>query len=212
MIRPCCLLFFAGALSGCLCPPCPESADAAPLVVGARLSLWNGDGDNQGSSPKGWESCDAEPCTSKVAPQPSVGKDASNGLVFQAEGAQWIGGGWNLFGWYPADAGIDISRYDTLQFWLRVQAESTSLAPAELSVGLGGSGDNNSAFAPVSRVDKKFNDGEWHLIEIPLSDLQKGEGKNFNPQSVWEFRINTWNAVPKKFTAFVDDIAVVKTR
>jgi hypothetical protein len=48
------------------------------------------------------------------------------------------------------------------------------------------------------------------LIEVPFADLQKGEGKNFNPQSVWEFRINTWNAVPKKFNAYVDEIAVVR--
>lgn len=212
MIRPYLLLFIAGATSGCLCPPCAESADTAPLEVGARLSLWNGDGDNQGSSPKGWESCDAMPCTSKVAPQAGVGKDSSNGLVFRAEGGQWIGGGWNLFGWYPEDAGIDVSRYDTLQFWLRVTAESPALAPDELNVGLGGSGENESAFVPVSKLDKKFSDGEWHLIEVPLSAFQKGEGKHFNPQSVWEFRINTWNAAPKKFTAYVDEIAVVKTR
>jgi hypothetical protein len=184
--------------------------DTAPLAVGARLSLWNGDGDNQGSNPKSWESCDAKPCTAKVAAELSVGKDSSSGLHFRGDGPQFIGGGWNLFGWYPADAGIDISRYDTLQFWLKIESESPALMPDEINVALGGSGDNNSAFAPVSRADKKFNDGQWHLIEIPLTALRKGEGKNFNPQSVWEFRINTWNAVPKKFDAFVDEIAVVK--
>lgn len=205
-----CLLGIAA--SGCLCPPCPQAADTAPLAVGARLVLWNGDGENQGANPKAWESCDTPPCVAKLAPATGEGKDGSNALRFVFNGSQWMGGGWNLFGWYPPDAGIDISRYDTLQFWLRVKPASAELAPADLNVGLGGSGENESGFASVAKVDKTFADGEWHLIEIPLASLQKGKGKKFNPQSVWEFRLNTWNPVTKTFEAFVDEIAVVKTK
>lgn len=202
----------AAASTACVCPPCVATVETKPVAVGDRLVLWDGDGENLGSTPKGWESCDAKPCVARFGIAPGKGKDDSNAVSFHVDGAQWLGGGWNLFGWWPEDAGIDVSAYDTLQFMVRIEADSPDLAPADLTTGLGGSGDNNSGFASVAKFDKNFADGKWHVIEVPLTELMKGEGKNFNPQSVWEFRLNTWNATPKKFDAYVDEISVVKRR
>jgi hypothetical protein len=197
-------------LSSCVCPPCPETAVKAPIAVGAKLVLWNGDGQGQGSNPKAWESCDAKPCAVKLAPLKGEGRDGSSALHMHAEGSQYLGAGWNLYGWWPADAGTDLSGYDTFSFWVRFKAATPEAMADEFNVGLSGTAENKSAFIGVSKFDKNFNDGEWHLIEIPFAELQKGDGKNFKPQSVWELDFNTWTATPKNFDVYIDDIAVTK--
>ena len=65
------------------------------------------------------------------------GVDGSQAVHFHGEGSKWIGMGWNWFGWWPKDAGTDISAYDTLQFSIRVVADAKNAPqPAGMTVAL----------------------------------------------------------------------------
>jgi hypothetical protein len=207
--------------SGCLCPPCaagagggtaaPGAAPAAGSAAPADGKIWNGDG--VGEAAKGWASCDKQPCVALLEPTPGTGKDGSVGLKFQADGQGFVGFGWNWFGWYPENAGIDISGFKSLTFWVRVVPASPELAPdlGGVSVSVGCSnGKKSSASIGFDKVAKDALDGKWHQVTVPVADLQKGDGKDLDMKTVWEFRIGTWSASPRKFEIYVDDIAFEK--
>ncbi len=211
-------------LGGCVCPPCAAGAAAAPGAAPAAGSdgagsalpeggmIWNGEG--AGAAAKGWADCDKKPdCKATLDPLPGVGKDGSVGLKFVGEGPGFVGFGWNWFGWYPETAGTDISGQKNLTFWVKVVPASADLAPdlAGTTVSLGCSKDKkNSASVPFNEVAKDALDGQWHKVTVPISVLQKGDGKELDLKSVWEFRIGTWAASPRKFEIYVDDIAFEK--
>ena len=216
--------------AGCLCPPCPgavaagpaaaaapaagaNAAPAAPAATGTRLVLWDGDG--AGGGAQGWEACDGKPGSgcSKVGAAPGTGVNGSTGLKLHGEGPGWLGMGWNLFGWYPENAGHDMTPFSHLTFQLRVEAKSPETGPevGSVAVLLGCSKNkNDSATVPVEKYAKGFADGKWHKVEIPVSAFTKGSGAKFDPQSFWEFRLGTWSGSPKNFDIFIDDIALEK--
>ena len=213
--------------AGCLCPPCPatgvaagpaaapapaaDNAPAAPVATGGRLVVW--DGDDAGTGAQGWESCDQKPtCKVKVGVEAKAGINNSNGLKFHGEGGGWIGMGWNLFGWYPQNAGVDLTPYTHLTFQIRVEAKSRADAPDPGAVGvwLGASNNSNSSDAPIEKYAKGFTDGKWHKVEIPISELTKGAGAKFDLHSFWELRMSTWSGTPRNFDIYVDDLAAEK--
>jgi hypothetical protein len=209
--------------AGCLCPPCPgkgvaagpapaDDNAAAPVAVGTRLVIW--DGDEAGTGAQAWESCDQKPnCQSKVSVEVGAGIKGSNAVKFHGEGGGWIGMGWNLFGWYPANAGVDLTPYTHLTFQVRVEGKppGTPVDPGAPAVLLGCSGNkNDSADAPFDKFAKGFGDGKWHKVSIPVSAFTKGKGAKFDPHSFWEFRISTWSGNQRAFDIYIDDIAVEK--
>jgi hypothetical protein len=211
--------------AGCLCPPCPTAAGAAPVTAGGGLygpapavaggshqMLWDGEG--AGSGAQGWDNCaDPKNGCSKVGPAPGAGVGGSTALKLHGDGPGFLGMGWNLFGWYPPNAGIDMTPYSHLTFQIRVDAKSPDVAPDPGSVGvlLGCSANkNDSATVPVERYAKGFGDGKWHKVEIPVTAFTKGSGAKFDPTSFWEFRIATWSASPRHFDIYLDDIALEK--
>ena len=215
--------------AGCLCPPCPGAVAAGPAAVaaapgaaaavapaasGSRLVLWDGDG--EGGAAKGWDACDQKPGAgcSKVGPAPGVGTNGSTGLQLHGEGPGFLGMGWNLFGWYPENAGYDMTPYSHLTFQIRVEAKSPETAPepGSVSVLLGCSKDKekNSATVALEKYAKGFQDGKWHKVEIPISAFTKGAGAGFDAQSLWEFRLATWSGTPRHFDIYLDDIALEK--
>jgi hypothetical protein len=213
----CGALALVGATS-CLCPPCPTApvpgqSGGAAAPAGERLVIWDGDGGGIEGG-QSWADCDKKPdCKAKLEAAPGVGRNGSMGLAFHAEGPQWNGFGWNWFGWYPETAGTDISPYQQMTFWIRVEAESPDKAPAPdgMAVSMGCSaGKKNSADAQVTKFAKKdVMNGEWHQVIIPLREFYKGkEGKEFDPRSAWEFRFATWSPSPRKFVVYFDEIAV----
>ena len=222
------LVVLALGTAGCLCPPCPTAAGAAPVTVGGGLNgppvaagpvasgthlmLWDGEG--AGSGAQGWDSCaDPKAGCSKVGPAPGAGVGGSTALKLHGDGAGFLGMGWNLFGWYPANAGIDMTPYSHLTFQIRAESKSpeTALDPASVGVLLGCSGNkNDSATVPVERYAKGFADGKWHKVEIPITAFTKGPGAKFDPTSFWEFRLATWSAAPRHFDIYLDDIALEK--
>jgi hypothetical protein len=215
--------------AGCLCPPCPTAGvagpaaaaapgaaaagPAAPAASGSRLVLW--DGDSAGSGAQGWDACDQKPGSgcSKVGPAPGEGVNGSAGLKMHGEGPGFLGMGWNLFGWYPENAGYDMTPYSHLTFQLRVVPKSADTAPepGAVSILLGCSRNKkDSATVPVEKYAKGFIDGKWHKIEIPITAFTKGAGAGFDAQSFWEFRLATWSAAPRNFDIFFDDITLEK--
>ena len=230
------LALLVGGASGCLCPPCPGTtvSNASPLTPAAlgmgtgtgngmttgggavavasgnNLVVW--DGDTAGTGAQGWESCDKKPnCVAKVGPESGAGVNGSTGLKLHGEGPGFIGMGWNLFGWYPETAGVDLTPYTHLAFQIRVDAKSPGDAPepGAVTVLLGCSHNkNDSASVPVERYAKGFTDGKWHKVVIPVSAFTKGS--KFDLASFWEFRIATWSAAPHHFDIYVDDITAEK--
>jgi hypothetical protein len=215
----------AVALGGCVCPPCAAQAGAAPAAspeggpapaaatsLAADGMIWNGEG--VGESAKGWADCDKKPdCKATLEPTPGAGKDGSTGLKFQGEGAGFVGMGWNWFGWWPETGGTDVSGQKSVSFWIRIVAASPEAAPdlKGTNVSLGCSnGKKNSAAVPLAGYAPDALDGKWHKVSVPLAELQKGDGKELDLKTVWEFRIGTWAASPRKFEIYVDDIAFEK--
>lgn len=216
-------LSFAGglALSGCVCPPegcgvaatpgggsSAEGAQVSPS--GDRYVFWDGEGN--GASAKGWADCDKKPgCKGTLVPAPGKGMKDSTALHLHGDGPGWIGGGWNFFGWYPEDAGVDITGYSKLTFAVKVVAESEELAPDPGAVNVGlrcSKTKKDSNAVPLKNYEPKLLDGQWHQLSIPLGEFTKEE---FDPKSTWEFVVSTWAGNPKKFDIYFDDIAVEKS-
>lgn len=185
-------------------------AASTPLADGGMI--WNGEG--AGTAAKGWADCDKKPgCKATLDALPGVGKDGSAGLKFVAEGPGFLGFGWNWFGWYPETAGTDVSAQKQLGFWVKLVPASAEQAPdlAGVTVSLGCSkGKKNSASVPFNEINKDALDGQWHKVTVPLTVLQKGDGKDLDLKTVSEFRIGTWATTPRKFEIYVDEIAFEK--
>ena len=225
LIRVALLAGFASVQAACLCPPCPAttggSAAAAPepsavksassAPVPGRLVIWDGDKIGAG---QGWADCDKKPgCKATVAKVSGAGVNGGAGIKFHGEGPGWLGMGWNWFGWYPENAGTDISPYANLTFQVRVENKSpdTALDPASVTALLGCSkGKKGSADAAVQKYAADFADGQWHKVAIPIADLMSGAGAAFYPATAWEFRVSAWSAAQRDFTIYIDEIAVEK--
>ena len=167
----------------------------------------------------GWASCDSKPkCQATVAAKLGVGiegikLDGAKGLEFHAEGSGWAGSSWNWFGWWPPTAGTDLSPYRSLTFKIRVESKSRDVAldPRTVAVRLACSnGHKSTAPAMVQKYDDRFDDGQWHKIAIPIADLGRGEGAQFDWEKVWEFQLSTWSAKPGDFSIYLDQIAAEK--
>jgi hypothetical protein len=217
-------------MAGCLCPPCPgapgaappnnagnamnagPAAPAAPVASGSKLMIWDGDG--AGSGAQSWEACDKAPnCEVKVGADPGSGVNGSTALKMHGKGPGFIGLGWNIFGWYPENAGIDLTPYTHLTFQIRIDAKTPADAPDPGSVGilLGCSKvKKDSATLPVERYAKGFSDGKWHKVSMPISAFVKGPGAQFDLGSFWEFRVATWSMSPRNFDLYIDEIAAEK--
>lgn len=210
--------------AGCLCPPCgppPGVAGAGanavasgPVPVGSRQVFWDGDG--MGAGAKGWTAPD-EKSGSKTSlePAPGTGINGSTGLRFHGEGSEFIGFGWNLFGWWPSNAGYDLTPYTHFTFQIRVEAKTPEEAPesGSVTVRLGCSANANkfeTTSIPLEKYAKGFLDGKWHQVSIPIALFLKGSGSKFDPQSFWEMRMGTWSGGAKKFDIYIDDIAAEK--
>ena len=209
------------ALSACIGPP-PGAKEAAlagggqgaqtttqkPNAAG-ELVIWDGDG--AGAGAKGWADCAKKPnCKATAAPAPGAGRNGTTGLKIHFEGPDWAGMGWNWFGWWPENAGTDISGYKNLKFWLKIESKAPELAPdlSALSVALRCSnGKKDSEAVPLKAFALDALDGQWHEVKIPLSEFTKGKGAAFDLRTAWEFNVNHWSGDPKHFEVIIDDIS-----
>jgi hypothetical protein len=217
------------AASGCLMPPpaadpgaaaspapaaggnaAPSAAAAAP-TSGNPAVIWDGEDKAAGMS---WASCDKEgACKATLAAAPGEGANGSAGLKLHAEGPGWQGGGWNWFGWYPENAGTDISGYDELRFAIKVSGKAKEKTPnaGGISFAFGCSKDKkNSADASLGKYAANAADGQWHDVSIPLQDFFGGKGAECDARTAWEIRVSSWSGTPVDFDLVLDNVTVAK--
>jgi len=208
----------ACARTACPCqsaaPRCPVTAApgpkvAAPFAAGKPLLVWDGEGTS--SPAKGWSSCqEGTPCSTKLEAKPGAGHGGSVGLEFSAKGPEWMGFGWNWFGWYPATAGTDISPYKSLALWIKVDgAPGSRPEPETIKVTLSSSsrgGKDDTESVPINDYAPGFVDGQWHRVVLPLEPMLRGKGEAFDTSKVWALMIGAWNQGDREYTIQVDEI------
>jgi hypothetical protein len=203
------LIVFA---SSCIkLPPNDLSGPKASSVeVNDEVSLvW--DGEKHGGNAKEWANCNMkDACKSTAKATPAVGVNGTTGLEWDVAGKDWKGFGWNWFGWWPEDAGTDITQFKNLSFWIRLKADDPKKGPElkDLKVGLASSTKGkleSESLSLIGYVDS-LADGKWHEIVVPLSDLTKGKGKDFDLSKAWELRLGEYSMADRDFSIFVDNI------
>ena len=176
-----------------------------------RLDFWDGG--------KSWASCDSKPkCQTTLVAKLGVGVagidvEAAKGLEFHAAGPGWAAAGWNWVGWWPPTAGTDFRPYRSLTFQIRVEPKSRESAPDPRTVVVHlacSNGRRTTAGAMVHKYDGRFDDGKWHKIAIPVADLSRSEGAQFDWETAWEFQLSTWSATARDFNVYIDKIAAEK--
>jgi hypothetical protein len=173
--------------------------------------LWDGDDVSAGMS---WASCDKEgACKATFAAAAGEGASGTSGLRLHGEGPGWQGGGWNWFGWYPENAGSDISGYDELRFAVKISGKAKDKTPSAggISLAFGCSKDKkNSADASLGKYAANAADGQWHDVSIPLSDFFGGKGAECDARTAWELRVSSWSGTPVDFDLVLDNVTVAK--
>ena len=162
-----------------------------------RMIVWDGDRFAHGH---GW-----------AAPQKpfiylkSQTEEAHGGKValeFHGDGAGWMGGGWNWHGWYPENAGTDISGFRNLVLWAKVVGDD----PGGIELLLHSSaGKKQTGKVSVQDYCPDLNDGKWHEIVIPLVDLYHGV-KGYDPRKTWQLDLNIWAPKERRFSLYIDDV------
>jgi hypothetical protein len=196
--------------SSCIRLPAEGPAGTSSKVAVGKEVLLVWDGDEHGGNAKEWTNCNLKAaCKSTLKVAAAEGTNQSVGLEWHAEGKDWKGFGWNWFGFYPENAGADVSARKNLSFWVRLRLDDPRKAPdpKDITVGLAASsGKQESATVPLGVYADGLMDQRWHEVVIPLSELTKGKGKDFNLTKVWEFRLGEYAMSERNFTLFVDNI------
>lgn len=200
------------AASSCVRPPPydPSEAKASEVEVAEEVTLvW--DGDQHGGNAKEWANCNLkQACKSTAKAAPRVGVNDSVGLEWHVEGKDWKGFGWNWHGWWPENAGTDVSKYKNLSFWIRLKLDDPKNPPAlkDVKIALAGStkGKDETAEVPLINYVDSLSDQKWHEVIVPVSDLTKGKGKDFDLEKTWEFRLGEYSMEEENFSIFVDNI------
>jgi hypothetical protein len=191
-------------------PPYDPAADAANQVdVADEVTLvW--DGDEHGGNAKEWANCNLSgDCASTVKLVPSQGVNDSVGLEWHVEGKDWKGFGWNWYGWWPENAGTDVSEFKNLSFWIRLQVHAGDPPKLnDLKVALASSTKNPEESQQVALIDylDDISDGQWHEVIVPLSEFAKGSAENFDFTKTWEFRLGEYSMDPRNFSIYIDNI------
>ena len=193
------------ALALCMLPLGVIAADAP--AAGDAVMIFSKDS----TAGKNWVAPKSDNNTLVV--DEKAGKDGVPALHFHGEGAGWFGAGWNWCGWWPADAGNDISAKKNLHFWVKGKTAGDDKGVA-FTVALASSNaaapDKPGKTGAVNIADyvAKWADGEWHEITIPLADLDKGakaESK-LDAAKAWELDIGSWAQDDRKLDVWLSDI------
>jgi len=192
-------------------PAAKQSPAAWAASTTEELVLWNGEPAHSGGD--GWASCQNEregTCEARLETSAGAGRDGGSALHFTARGSEWLGFGWNWFGWWPSDAGTDISERKTFAFAIRVVGEpGLAPEPFTINVALGGSardGQDATLAIPILDHAPGFADGGWHDVALPISAMLRGKGERFDTWRAWSFTLGAWNQGERKYEIFVDDV------
>ena len=56
-------------------------------------------------------------------------------VQFHATGKEFLGCGWNWYGWYPDDSGDDISAYKNLHLWAKLTGDTKPTETKSFNIG-----------------------------------------------------------------------------
>jgi Glycoside hydrolase family 44 len=104
-------------------------------------------------------------------------------ISIRLEGAGWRGCGFNWKGWYPADAGDNVSKFRSLVFHIR---QVTTVPDADLIIQLVDNikrSDSKPASNGLSVVQEgrlSRIDGEWRKVVLPLDKFAKDKPLDLN--------------------------------
>ena len=162
-----------------------------------RMIVWDGDTFAHGH---GW-AAPQEPFI-YLKSQTEEAHSGKVALEFHGDGAGWMGGGWNWHGWYPENAGTDISGFRNLVLWAKAVGDD----PGGIELLLHCSaGKKQTGKVSVQGYCPDLNDGQWHEIVIPLADLYHGVA-GYDPRKTWQFDLNIWAPKERRFSLYIDDI------
>ena len=132
------------------------------------------------------------------------GHETKKSIEFHGEGGAWMGCGYNFFNWYPPESKHDISSYEFLSFWIKVEA-APGKGPNGLTVALNCSlTRKGSQTVQVADYCPEYADGQWHEVVIPLKHLNKD---GFDVASTWEISLGQWSQDTRNFSVYVTEIA-----
>ena len=171
-----------------------QAIEVAPV---RDLLVWNGDEEAKGG---GWLWPEQAPMT-KPAPATTAARVGKMGLAMHVEGVPNAGFGWNWFGWFPKDAGSDLSAMTTLLVTLRVDGASK---PTSLRVQLKSNDGQGSAEVDLLPLYPTICDGRWHEVAVPLATL-RASGQ-LNPAKAWELDVALSAATPLLCDLSLDEI------
>ena len=178
--------------------PAAAADPVAPAVPGKNV-VWDGD---QLKTGQGWVS--PQTSSNYFRRQPSDTATNQTVLELHAEGALYIGGGWNWRGWWPPTTGTDVTTNRNLAFWMKVSGSSK---PDLLQVCLASAGaTNTSRHVDLAAYAEDVADGQWHEVVIPLQDLAD-PAADFKLAKTWELQLHTWSPTPREFSLLIREIA-----
>ena len=188
-------------------PAMPLVFDKKPdAVVGPDTKvIWDGDR----TFPKAFGYSDPKDKNS-FAPQTDEvhqGKVAIELRVTAVKG-QSVYSGWNWHGWWPDDAGEDITPYTHFVFWMKVEKGKKI---DRVDVALSSSKPRaRSPLVDVSRFCPAAFDGAWHEVAIPVGEFIS-EDNNFGRKKAWEMNVEVHaDAAQVPYSIYFDDIALDK--
>ena len=166
-----------------------------------RVVVWDGEQVTRGVS---W----TNPKSNSLKPQTKEVHGGNTALEFKFKGdgsTGWIGAGWDWESLKVGPYGTDITEMKNFSFWLKVTGTvkdfSFNLLCNDPEVM--DQPQNHTEKVVIADYYPQWNNGEWHHIVIPLSDLEQPEG--FDPRHVAEFQF--FNTGGGKGSFFIDDIA-----
>ena len=165
------------------------------------LLVWNGDEEAKGG---GWLWPEQAPMT-KPAPAATAARVGKMGLAMHIEGVPTCGFGWNWFGWFPKEAGTDISAMGSLLLTIRVDG---SVKPTALRVQVKSNDNQGTAEVDLLPLYPTLCDGRWHEVAVPLATL-RASGK-LDPTKAWELCIATSAPTAMTCDISIDEIGFSK--
>ncbi|MBA3700972.1 MAG: hypothetical protein H0W78_19150 [Planctomycetes bacterium] len=181
----------------------PEDLTTVIEVPPVRdLLVWNGDEEAKGG---GWLWPEQAPMV-KPAPAATAARVGKMGLAMHIEGVANGGFGWNWFGWFPKEAGSDVSAYEALVFSIRVDGAAK---PTALRVQVKSNDNKGTAEVDLVPLYPSICDGRWHEVSVPLTTLRAGG--QFNPATAWELAFNVSAPTAMTCDINVDEVGFTKT-
>jgi hypothetical protein len=180
----------------------PEKLELAVEPVPARdLMVWNGDEVAKG----GGFNWPEKAGMTKPAPTNDGARAGKAALKFHLEAVRQGGFGWNWHGWFPKDAGTDISAMAAVVLAVRVDGAAK---PDSLSVSLKSNNGKQSKEADLVALYPGLLDGQWHEAVVPLTAILPGG--ELDLAKAWEIVVSATAKADMTCDIYLDEVGFAK--